>query len=202
MSGTLLYYFGTGYFRDLVFDRPDWDFNSENVDDDLRKAQEKTAAALDSADPDLSAFRDAGGKLLQYHGWSDAAIPAQSSIDYYESVAAKMGGLESVRPFYRLFMAPGMQHCGLGFAPSAVGGVFGLPPPSRDPGHDVVSALSHWVEDGAAPAQITATLYRGDDPTKEVVAQRPWCPYPEVARFSGQGTRGDPANFTCEAPPK
>jgi feruloyl esterase len=199
MSGTLLYFFGTGYFADMVFDRPDWDFKGQNVMDDLAKAQEKTAAALDSTDPDLSAFQAAGGKLFQYHGWSDAAIPPQSSIDYYESVAAKMGGLDSISPFYRLFMAPGMQHCGGGVAPHAVGGVFGLPPPSRDPTHDVVSALAHWVEDGAAPTQITATLYRDDDPTKEVVAQRPWCAYPAVAHYSGQNSRGDAANFTCAA---
>ena len=77
-----------------------------------------------------------------------------------------MGGIEKTQSFYRLFMAPGMQHCGLGLGPNAVGGVFGLPSPSRDPAHDVVAALAHWVEDGAAPDQIIATLYRDNDPTQ------------------------------------
>ena len=92
-----------------------------------------------------------------------------------------MGGLDSIQSFYRLFMAPGMEHCGGGPGPSAVGGVFGPPSPSRDPAHDVVSALAHWVEDGAAPTEITATQYRDNDPAKGVAAQRAWRAYPAVA---------------------
>ena len=137
IEGTLIYGFATGYFADMVFDKPDWNFRGQNLADDLAQAEKKTGKAVDAADPDLSAFRDAGGKLLQYHGWDDAAIPAQSSIDYYEEVAAKMGGIEKTQSFYRLFMAPGMQHCGLGLGPNAVGGVFGLPSPAHDPAHDV-----------------------------------------------------------------
>jgi hypothetical protein len=198
-AGSLLYYFGTGFFANMALDTPEWDFRSLNLGDGLAKADEKTGQALNATDTDLSAFRAAGGKLLQYHGWSDAAIPAVSSIDYYEAVAAKMGGLDSIQSFYRLFMAPGMQHCGGGLAPSAVGGVFGFPSPSRDPAHDVVSALAHWVEDGAAPTRITATMYRDDDPSKGVVAQRPWCAYPATARFSGKGSRTEAASFACTA---
>ena len=99
-------------------------------------------------------------------------------------------------------MAPGMQHCGLGPGPNAVGGVFGLPSPVHDPAHDVVAALAHWVEDGAAPDRIIATLYRDNDPSKGIVAQRPWCPYPAVARFSGQGSRTEAASYTCMVPAK
>ena len=202
MEGTLIYAFVTGYFADMVFDKPDWSFRGQNVADDLAQAEEKTGKALDSPDPDLSAFRDAGGKLIQYHGWSDAAIPAPSSINYYEEVAAKMGGIEKTQSFYRLFMAPGMQHCGVGLGPNAIGGVFGLPSPAHDPAHDVVSALAHWVEDGAAPDQIIATLYRDNDPSKGIVAQRPWCAHPAVARFSGQGARTEAASYACTAPAK
>jgi feruloyl esterase len=119
---------------------------------------------------------------------------------YYESVAAKMGGVDAIQPFYRLFMAPGMLHCGIGDGPNAVGGVFGLPSPSRDPAHDVVSALAHWVEDGAAPSQIIATLYHDNDPAKGIAAQRPWCAYPTVAQHSGQGSRSEAASFACTAP--
>jgi hypothetical protein len=199
---TLTYGFVTGYFATMVFNKPDWSFHGQNLADDLAQAQEKTGRAVDAADADLSAFKAAGGKLLQYHGWNDSAIPAPTSIDYYEAVAAKMGGVESIQPFYRLFMAPGMQHCGLGAGPNAIGGVYGLPPPIRDPAHDVVAALAHWVEDGAAPEQIIATLYRHNDPTKGIAAQRPWCPYPATAQFSGQGTRTDAASYACVAPAK
>jgi len=202
VEGTLIYGFSTGYFANMVFDKADWSFRGQNPVDDLTQAQEKTGQAVDAANPDLSAFRDAGGKLVQYHGWNDAAIPAPSSIDYYEEVAAKLGGIEKTQSFYRLFMAPGMQHCGLGLGPNAVGGVFGLPSPSREPEHDVVAALAHWVEDGAAPNQIIATLYRDNDPSKGIAAQRPWCPHPAVARFSGQGARTDAASYTCAAPAK
>ena len=62
------------------------------------------------------------------------------------------------------------------------------------------AALAHWVEDGAAPDQIIATLYRDNDPSKGIVAQRPWCPHPAVARFSGQGARTEAASYACTAP--
>ena len=166
-----------------------------------RAADKTTAEALDATDPDLSAFKAAGGKLIQYHGWNDAAIPPQASIDYYESVATKMGGLQSIQSFYRLFMAPGMEHCGVGPGPNAVGGVFGLPSPSRDPAHDVVAALAHWVEDGAAPDFLVATRYLDNDPAKGLEAQRPWCPYPTAARFLGQGDRSEAASYACSAQP-
>jgi hypothetical protein len=202
ISGTLINGFGTGYFANMVFDKADWDFHGQNVDDDLATAQERTGKTLDATDPDLGAFRAAGGKLLQYHGWSDAAIPAQNSINYYHAVADTMGGIDAIKPFYRLFMAPGMQHCGGGLGPSAVGGVFGMPAPSHDAGHNVVAALADWVENGKAPEAIVATSYRDDDPSKGIVAQRPWCPYPAVAHYSGQGSRADAANFSCAAPEK
>jgi feruloyl esterase len=199
-TGSLIYYFGTGFFGDMVFDTPEWDFRSLDLADGLARAQAKTGPALDATQTDLGAFKAAGGKLLQYHGWSDAAIPPANSIAYYEQVAAGLGGVAATQPFYRLFLAPGMQHCGGGAAPNAVGGVFGTPPPVRDPAHDVVAALAHWVEDGAAPERITATLYRDGDPAEGVAGQRPWCPYPAVAHVSGAGSRTDAAGWTCTAP--
>jgi hypothetical protein len=198
-EGTLLYTFGTGFFSAMVESDPKFDYRKLKIGEGLASADQKTGAALDATDIDLGAFRAAGGKLLQYHGWSDAAIPATSSINYYEAVASKMGGLGNIQPFYRLFMAPGMQHCGGGLGPNAVGGVFGYPPPSRDPQHDVVAALAHWVEDGVAPTSITATSYVGDDPSKGVAAQHPWCAYPESVHYSGQGDRTQAASFTCSA---
>jgi feruloyl esterase len=170
-AGSLMNGFGTGYFANMVFDDAGWRIEGRNVSDDLAAADKKTGETLDSSNPDLSAFKAAGGKLIQYHGWNDAGIPPRSSIAYYQQVADKMGGLEDVQPFYRLFMAPGMDHCGGGPGPNAIGGVFGLPSTSRDPQHDVVAALAHWVEDGVAPDQIVATLYRDNDPSKGIGAQ-------------------------------
>ena len=120
--------------------------------------------------------------------------------DYYNAVADRMGGMDQVRSFYRLFLAPGMMYCRLGPGPSAVGGVFGQPSPDHDPKHDVLAALARWVEKGEAPETIIATRYKDDDPGKGVAAQRPWCAYPTVALFSGKGEHSDAANFTCAAP--
>ena len=198
-AGSLLSGFATGYFANMVFDKPGWRPGDGSVAGDWAAAQ-KTAQALDAANPDLSAFKAAGGKLIQYHGWSDAAIPAQNSIDYYQAVAAKMGGIKEIDSFYRLFLAPGMMHCGLGPGPGAVGGVFGQPSPDHDPKHDVLAAVARWVEKGEAPETIIATRYQDNDPGKPIAAQRPWCPYPGVARFSGKGERGDAVNFVCAAP--
>ena len=199
-EGSLQLYFGTGYFANMVFEKPDWDFRRLNFDSDLKFAEAKTGRALDASDPDLARFKAAGGKLIQVHGWADAALSPAKSIEYYLSAAAKLGGIAQTQSFYRLFMAPGMQHCGGGVGPNAVGGPFGLPAPTHDAAHDLVPALSHWVEDGAAPAQIVATKYQDDDPRKGIAMQRPWCPYPAVARYSGQGSRNEAASFACVEP--
>ena len=201
-AGSTMNGFATGYFGDMVFDKPDWRVEGQNVSDDLAAGLKKTGETLDSVDPDLSAFRAAGGKLIQYHGWNDAAIPPRSSIDYYERVVDKMGGLSEVQPFYRLFLAPGMEHCGNGPGPNAVGGVFGQPSTARDPDHDLVAALAHWVEDGVAPDRITATRYRSNRPWKGVEAQRPWCAYPAAARLSAHADPSDAASYACAAPGK
>jgi hypothetical protein len=196
-DGSLQLAFARGYFSDFVFGKPDWDFRTMNFDSDIALTDHRTGEALNANETDLTKFKANGGKLIQYHGWHDSAIPARSSIDYYQAVANKMGGVEATQSFYRLFMAPGMQHCGMGEGPNAVGGVFGLPSPSRDASHDVVAALAHWVEAGVAPPQIVATRYNDNDPAKGIEAQRPWCPYPAAAQHTGQGSRSEAANFTC-----
>jgi hypothetical protein len=183
----------------MIFDKPNWTPGDESDAGDWAAAQ-KTGEDFDAVNTDLSGFKAVGGKLIQYHGWSDAAIPATDSIDYYNAVAERLGGLDSTKSFYRLFLAPGMMHCGLGPGPSAVGGVFGQPAADHDPQHDVLSALNLWVEKGMAPEKIVATRYHDDDPVKGVAAQRPWCAYPATARFSGKGATSEASNFSCEAP--
>ncbi len=194
-EGSLQLAFARGFFGDFVFGVRDWNIRSMNFDADLATSDRQVGAAVDAMDTDLSKFRAAGGRLIQYHGWNDAAIPPLSSINYYQSVAQTMGGVTALRSFYRLFMAPGMSHCGMGAGPNAVGGVFGLPAPSHDATHDVVAALAHWVEDGVPPEMLVATRYRDNDPAKGVEAQHPWCAYPAtVTRAAGTG-----GGFTCTA---
>src|SRR5260370_39981808 len=105
----------------MIYDKPDFDFKTLDLAKGLDDADAKIGKALNATEYDLSAFKAAGGKLIQYHGWNDAAIPAQSSIDAYQSVAAKMGGMDNGQSFYRLFMAPGVEHCGGGPGPNAIG---------------------------------------------------------------------------------
>jgi Tannase and feruloyl esterase len=198
-AASLLNGFSSGYFANMVYNKAGWTPNDGAVAADWSGSQQ-TKDALDATDPDLSAFKAAGGKMIQYHGWSDAAIPTTDSINYYKAVADKFGGVDQIQSFYRLFLAPGMMHCGTGPGPSAVGGVFGPPSPDHDPKHDVLSALAQWVENGKAPESIVATRYKDDDPSKGVAAQRPWCAYPAVASYSGKGEHSDAANFTCVAP--
>jgi hypothetical protein len=197
------YPYSIGFFANFIFENPHWDFRSLTPIDALSRAlNSKAGKAVYANNPDLTAFRAAGGKMIQYHGWSDPAIPAVSSIQYYESVTAEMGGADKVQSFYRLFLAPGMSHCAGGMGPNAVGGAFSQPAPSRDPDHDVVAAVARWVEEGVPPAKITATLYRENDPGKGIAAQRPWCVYPAIASYSGQGDRLQASSYTCATPAK
>jgi hypothetical protein len=184
---SLMFAFGTQFFKNMVFDDPAWDYRKFDVDRDLKSAEEKTAAALNAADPDLTRFRKRGGKLILYHGWSDAAIAAHSTIDYYENVQKKMGA-DQAREFVRLFMVPGMQHCGGGSGPSAFG-QFG--PPAGDADHDADAALERWVEKGVAPERIVASQ------KSPVARTRPLCAYPLTARYKGSGSTDDASNFTC-----
>jgi feruloyl esterase len=167
-------------------------------------ADKKIGQALNAADPDLRPFKAHGGKLILYHGWSDAAIPGLSTINYYDSVAASMG-VHETEDFVRLYMAPGMQHCFGGPGPNFFGQLdassFGGPQEdatSKDPQHNISNALEQWVENGVAPGPIIATKYVNDlDPSQGVKMTRPLCPYPQIAKYKGSGDTNDAANFVC-----
>jgi feruloyl esterase len=194
---SLLFAFGTGYFANMVYERADWDYRRADVEQALKAAEEKTAQKLDATDANLTAFKARGGKLVLYHGWNDPAISALSAIGYYDSVVARMGKPET-DAFLRLYMAPGMQHCGDGPGPHSFG-QFGAAP-SDEPRRNVLMALEQWVEKGNAPAEIVATKYVNDDQAKGVQATRPLCPYPQVAKYKGVGDPTDAASFACASP--
>jgi len=177
----------------MVVEKAGWDYHTFNVDREMKAADDKMASVLNATDPDLKRFQARGGKLILYHGWSDAAIPPVNAIEYYQSVVTRMGAKEAGQ-FVRLFMVPGMQHCGGGPGPNS----FGSLAPQGDPQHDIAAALEHWVEDGAAPSQIVATRYKnGADPASGVERTRPLCAYPQVAHWKGTGSTDDAANFVC-----
>jgi hypothetical protein len=183
------------FLSGIVFGKPGWSLNSLNFGSDVQLVDNKLSAILNSTSPDLRAFKARGGKLIQYHGWGDPAIPALFSIDYFNSVEASMG---STSDFYRLFLVPGMSHCGSGAGANVFGNERVVPHP--DATHDVVMALNQWVVDGIAPDRIIATAFVDNDPAKSVVMTRPLCPYPQQAVYDGAGDPNQAASFTCRVP--
>jgi tannase/feruloyl esterase len=191
---SLILTFGHQFFRNMVFQDPSWDFRRFQLERDTKLADEKFASVLNATDPDLSAFRQHGGKLILYHGWSDAAISPLNSIAYYDSVKAKMGK-GSADDFVRLFMMPGVQHCAGGPGPA---GFFGRGALQHDAQHDADLTIERWVEEGVAPAQIIAAKYKSpSEPASGLVRTRPLCPHPQVARYKGQGSTDEAASFAC-----
>jgi Tannase and feruloyl esterase len=186
--------FASGYFGGFVFERKDWDFRQFDFSRDVATARAKLGALLDATNPDLSAFQRRGGKLIQYHGLLDGSIPPQMSVSYHDAVRAKLGE-KATRDFYRLFLAPGVLHCGWGPGPNAFGNLGPRGP--GDAGHDTLFALDRWVEQGQAPDQIVATKYVDDDPGQAALSTRPLCPYPQTARWDGKGDVKDAKSFSC-----
>ena len=163
----------------VAHNNANWDPRTFDLDRDLKAVDEKVGAIVNAVDPDLSAFKARGGKLLMYHGWNDTAISARNSINYYDSVQQKMGGSQD--DFMRLYMAPGMQHCGGGVGPNQA---------------NWMGALERWREGGVAPARIEAAHVTSN----RVDMTRPLCPYPQVATYSGSGSTNDAASFACRQP--
>lgn len=134
------------FFGNVVFKEARWDFRTLNFDQDVAEA-DRYAPTLNAVNPNLRAFFRRGGKLLQFHGWADPQISPRNSINYYQSVSAAEGGSAAIQDEYRLFMIPGMGHCGGGDGANSF---------------DTVSALERWVEAGDAPAALaTSRLTNG-----------------------------------------
>ena len=135
----------------------------------------QSSSYLSAMDPDLSAFRRGGGKLLLWHGWSDQHISPQSTLAYWDAMRDSMGG-RTVDSFARLYLFPGMAHCGGGDGPNVT---------------DVLTPVMAWVESGEAPDRIVAS---------NATRSRPVYPYPTVARYDGTGSIDDAANFVPYTP--
>src|SRR5215831_10009639 len=163
----------------VAYQKADWDWSSFDLDRDLKVVDETVGTIVNAINPDLSAFKARGGKLLLYHGWNDTAISPGNTINYYNSVAAKMGPKQD--NWIRLFMIPGMGHCQGGPGPNQV---------------NYMAALERWRESGIAPDHLEAFHVANN----RVDMARPLCPYPQVATYKTVGSTNDAANFVCKAP--
>jgi Tannase and feruloyl esterase len=191
-TAALQFFFSTQAFKNMVYNDPKWDFKTFDLERDGKLAEEKLAPVLNATDPNLNAFRARGGKLILYHGWNDAALPPVNTINYFQSVVAKLGARQA-NSFLRLFMAPGVQHCASGPGPDNFGQM--VTATQSDPQHDLTLALERWVEQGVAPDQVIATKRAGANAPAS--RTRPLCAYPLVARYKGSGSTDDAANFSC-----
>ena len=158
----------------IAFDDPNLDWKKFNLDRDTPLI-DKSVGFVDAVDPDLGKFKAKGGKLILTHGWADTGITPETTIWYYENVLDAMGKAQS--DWMRLFMAPGMGHCGGGPGVNSF---------------DSISALEKWVEKGVAPDQMMGTGAKG--------LTRPLCPYPQYAGYKGTGDLKNAENWTCTDP--
>jgi Tannase and feruloyl esterase len=191
--------FGANFFTYIVFPNSGWTPDTFSIAENAHQADARVGAILNSVDPNLHPFKSQGGKLIQYVGWGDTAISPENDINYYNAVTREIGPHEDIRDFYRLFMVPGMAHCGGGPGANAFGQGVNGPNPS-DAGDDILTALDQWVENRNAPDKIVATKYVNDNPTQGIAFQRPLCAYPQIAKYNGTGSTTSAASFACVNP--
>ena len=178
----LPFFVGLEWFRYWLLQDPTWDWRTMTYEKYLLLFQQSVLqyqAVIATDDPDLSEFRDAGGKVVFWHGTADPLIFFRGSVDYYQRLEDTMGGARHTQGFARFFVAPGVAHCGGGQGATPV---------------DTLDAVVRWVEAGRAPTQLAG---QRTDSTGAVVLTRPVCRYPFVARYKGHGSTTEAKNFTC-----
>src|SRR5262245_38823513 len=164
--------------RKIVF-TPEWDYRTIRGPEDVERAVKADRGLLYGGEANISRFFQRGGKLLLYHGWADPLVSPDASLMMYRRINEAVGS--SAANSLVLFMVPGMSHCQGG------------------PGTDVfdkVAILDQWIESGTKPQSVVASHMTGG----AVDRTRPLCAYPAVARYVGNGSTDDAANFRCQAP--
>ncbi len=172
--------FSETFLRNMAFrpDEPEFDWRKFDFDKDPQRMS-FIRSILDAVNPNLGGFRDSGGKMLMYFGWADTALNPMMGVNYYEDALETMG--PETRNFFRLYMVPGMFHCGGGLGVDRF---------------DAFTRLVNWVEGDETPERIEAARVVGD----RLELTRPLCPYPQAAHYNGSGDPNDAASFSCAEP--
>jgi hypothetical protein len=173
------------HFRYFLKQDPSWDgstLTAAEFEQLFQQSVEAFGPVFGTDSPDLTRFRDRGGKVIILHGMIDQLIPVEGTIHYYQRVQQQMGGAKKTAQFARLFLVPGFGH---GFGSTGPVPV-GLP-----------EAIIRWVEEGKAPEVLQAELR---DMSGKVVRTRPLFPYPQAAKYKGSGNTDEAANFKSVLP--
>jgi feruloyl esterase len=173
----------TSYFRDLVYaGQPGWDWKVPDYGKELTDARNYGADMLDVTPASLRPFFARGGRLLLSHGWTDGLIPANNTVLFYSNLLGAIP--QSEHGQFRLFMVPGMDHCGGGDGASTF---------------DTIGAIDDWATTGKAPERIVATRTPSPNPNapKLPPISRPLCPYPLIAKYDGSGDVNSEKSFVC-----
>jgi feruloyl esterase len=166
--------FLTEGFKYLVYGDSTWDYT--HAGNTLLRDSHRLASIADADDPNLTKFAARKGKLILWHGWADPALNPLGTIDYYGRVLATDA---HAREYVRLFMEPGVLHCGGGNGPSTVAWL---------------RLITDWVERGQAPEEVVSTKRESDG---KVTRTRPLCAYPKRAVYKGEGSTDEASNFVC-----
>ena len=168
--------FAPELFKYMVFANPNWDYTTYDLANWARDTK-AIAPILNADNPDLSALRARGGRLIIWHGWADPALNAVSTINYYTRVRQRDPAAST---FTRLYLLPGVEHCNGGSGPAKV---------------DWLTALTEWVEHGKPPERLVSSkMGRDGQPART----RPLCPYPQRAVYKGSGSTDGEQNFVCK----
>lgn len=172
---------GQEFYRWMVYDDPQWNVDTFDMDKDYAAALKRSVPVINADSPDIGAFTRRGGKLIIYQGWDDPVITPASTIEYVEKVRKSVGprGAQQVK----LFMVPGMAHCGGGPGATAF---------------DMQAALEKWDQQGIAPQRVLAT--KPDVPSGEPPMSRPLCAWPMTAHYDGKGSPRSAESFVCRKP--
>lgn len=200
LTGTEPFPMSTEQAKYWVYKDPDWNWRQltyANYGDFFARSVQEVGPVVGTYDPDLSRFKQNGGKLIMWHGWADFGIQPQGTLRYYEAIQQAMGK-QAAAEFVNLYMAPGVGHCSGGDGPNLFGQAADqVGQDAQTARNNMFRALMDWSEKGVQPAQIIATKLAAD---KSVQRTRPLCVYPLVARHTGSGSTDDAANFSCVAP--